>query len=188
VYLAPFPDLPREKPLSELDKPMQNKLWDGLCGDNEFRRQHVLTVFKQHAEQAAYLAKEKVRPVTQKQSQQVENWIKQLDDDSADVRDTAGDELRKVAHEFEPLLSATTRKSAPGEIKNRLSRILTAMRDPEEPLQPSAALRSDLAGISLLKYLGTEDAKKALEGLAEGAAGTRVTDEASAALKEFGRK
>jgi hypothetical protein len=117
----------------------------------------------------------------------VEGWIKQLED-RAGVRDKASAELTKVAHDFEPLLRDAAKKSAPGEVKNRLTRILTQMRDPEGPLEPSAAFRSDLAGIRLLKYLGTKDARKVLEGLAAGAAGARVTNEAALALKGLGRK
>jgi hypothetical protein len=59
---------------------------------------------------------------------------------------------------------------------------------PLAPLLPSAALRSDLAGIGLLKHLGTAEAKKVLERLAAGAPGVRVTEEAARALKEVGER
>lgn len=183
VYLAPFPQLPKEKLLPELDVPKQQELWEGLCSASEFRRQHVLQIFKEHAEQAAHLVKERVRPVSPKRLQEVAALLGLLEDDSAAVRDQAVADLKGVALEFESLLSAALEKAPAGETKNRLTRIFKQMTDPEDPLLPSVSLKEDLAGIMLLKILGTENARKVLESLAAGAAGARVTDEAAAALR-----
>ena len=57
--------------------------------------------------------------------------------------------------------------------------VLGQMKEADTP----ASLTSDLRGIDLLHRLNTPAARKALEALAAGAAGARVTLEAAAALK-----
>jgi hypothetical protein len=57
--------------------------------------------------------------------------------------------------------------------------VLNTIRDQATP----AELHSDLRGIELLETLATPPARKALEALADGAAGARITMEAASALK-----
>src|SRR5262249_23720126 len=57
VFLAPFPEMPKERVFDELDVLVQRYLWDGLCRDNEFRRRSALATLTKHADEAAALAK-----------------------------------------------------------------------------------------------------------------------------------
>ena len=84
-----------------------------------------------------------------------------------------------IGHRFEPLLLTSHATSPPGEVRNRLTTVLKAMRD----APPPDALMSELRVVELLAALNSPDARKMLAALAAGAAGSRLTEAAKAALQ-----
>jgi hypothetical protein len=177
VYVMPPPKYddnsfgptgPTEKQLAES--------WDGLVGDNEFRKAHEVARLRPHADRVVALAREKVKPVPDLYRQRAEDLIANLD--SPDIRDKVTENLHLMAHDFEPLLESAVEK-AQGETRSRLTAVLKKMKETPPPEKLTTAVRA----VEVLGQLGTPTARKALEELAAGAVGARITAEAAAALE-----
>jgi hypothetical protein len=180
VYLATFPILGDDGlPAGRLTAEDERDLWTGLCSSNLFRRRYVSKILKSHPDQAVQMTEERVKVVPKATRQKIDELIKALDDADFERRDAAVKELRPEAFRFEPLLQETLKAAPAGEVKNRVAFVLNTIRDQATP----AELHSDLRGIELLETLATPPARKALEALADGAAGARITMEAASALK-----
>ncbi|HET6572373.1 MAG TPA: hypothetical protein VFG68_02135 [Fimbriiglobus sp.] len=177
VYVMPFPKYEDNSfgPTGPTDKQLAES-WDGLVGDNEFRKAHEIARLRPHADMVVALAREKVQPVPDLYRQRAADLIDNLD--SPDIRDKVTENLRLMAHDFQPLLESALTK-AKGETRTRLAAVLKETK--ETPL--SAKLTAAVRAVEVLERLDTPAATKALEELAAGAAGAKVTAEAAAALK-----
>jgi hypothetical protein len=112
----------------------------------------------------------------------VQKLLKDLDADDPQQRDQAMQEMQEVAAAFEPLLVKVARDSDPGEVRNRVRRVLGRQREAETP----RALLAQVRAVSLLEQMGTPEARAVLELLAGGAEGARLTQEAKVALEHQG--
>jgi WD40 repeat protein len=183
VYLVSVPELP--DPLVGKGPPAADALallWAGWGSDSELRREYARKWLAAHPDRAVAYAGEQLRPVAEADAKRVAELVKRLDDDDPDVRDKASADLEKVGHAFEPLLVSAHSAAGPGEIRNRLTAVLRKVRESPRP----AELTLQVRGVALLEKLATPAAKELLGGLAKGAAGARLTEEAAAALKRLG--
>jgi hypothetical protein len=184
VYLAPFPTLGGDAiPKEKLTAADLADLWTGLSSTNLFRRRYVTDALKAHAGQAVELVEGKVKSAPVADRERVIGLLKQCEDDDFEVRERAMKGLNDHAHHFEPLLRQTLKAAPAGETRNRVSAVLAAAGAGPTP----AGLTADLRGLELLEKLATPAARKLLASLAGGAAGARVTAEASSALKRLAK-
>ena len=175
--MLPAP-VPESGPLSAKDL---DTLWHAWSGTNEISRDFSGKAFKLRTGQAVDLLKTKLIPVPESRVARAAELIKQLDDDNVDIRDKASKELGLDAHPIEPLILSAFAASKPGEVRNRLTIVKNAIAASPR----STDLILQLRGIALLEYVGGSAAEVELKRLATGAAGTRVTEEALAAVKRM---
>jgi hypothetical protein len=179
LYLTPAPVLhPLPRPKSELSEAAAAAVWKGIGSDNLFRRNYCAEVLTAQPALALELARAKLKPVPAAEGERVGKWIKDLDDDNANVRDAAQVELQKVGWQFETAIKEARKAAQPGETRNRLTAVLRVVSESEYP----ADLIADLRAVAFLAGLKSTEANKHLKTIASGAAGAKLTSEASAVL------
>jgi len=185
LYLTPFPKLAPLLPDRDGLTPQQlDEWWAALSSENEFRRRYAVRAFVARPDDAVSAAAARVKSEPQIGRARVADLIETLDADDPNIRDKAQAELDTHAHRFEPLAVATLKGAPAGEVRNRLTSVLAKVkRSPSPP-----GLVADLRTVELLEELETPAAKKLLTELAAGAAGSRLTDEAAAAIKRLNGK
>lgn len=131
-----------------------------------------------------WLLRNDLEPPAEASPQRIKRLIADLDAEQFDVRQRAGLELTKLGDwSVAPLRRALAEKP-PLEMKRRIERLLQDL----DPSLPNADRLLALHAVDLLERIGTADAWKILERLADGAAANPVTPEAKAALKRLGRR
>jgi hypothetical protein len=183
VYVTPAPVLSPAGGLGggDLSPAELESAWAGAVADNLFRREHSLKVLGMRPKQTMVLAETKLKPMPEAEGKRVTELVTKLDDDNADVRDAATADLHKVAHQFEPYLRMAQKAAKPGEVRNRLIRVVQKLMETKPPPELVAELR----GIALLEQLRNAEARTLLEKLAGGFPSARITNEAAAALKRL---
>jgi hypothetical protein len=135
-------------------------------------------------EQAVELLARRLRPIESLTPRQLESLVADLDDRRYAVRERAVQRLATLAEAAQPVLRKI-HEGEPGlEMKRRVEKLLARLEGP-----PSPERLRFLRGTLVLEYIGTEDARRALQRLAEGRPGAVETEEARAALSRLqGRK
>jgi hypothetical protein len=175
-------DMPRQRhePLPrELGAEQLEALWADLAVDNDFRLQRVIAGLRAAPTHTVPFLAKKLHPVPGAQLQRVKGLLKDLDDDNAEKRDQAMTSLQQEAAAFEPLLAEVRRDAEPGEVRNRVERILGRQRAAAVP----RPLLTELRAVTILEQIGSAQARAVLRALAGGAAGARLTEEARQALE-----
>ena len=136
---------------------------------------------------ATFLAK-RLAPIPRSEDhglgKRIERWIGDLSAKAPATRETALNDLLANMDDAEgPILraakSATPSKPSP-ELDPLMKRVFERRHSPER-------LRADRA-LAVLEYLGTDEARKVLKGIADGAPGHWLTGEAVAALRRIEKK
>jgi Tol biopolymer transport system component len=124
-----------------------------------------------------------LRPVESVSTRKVLQLIGSLDSDQFAERDNAQRELEKL-HELaeEELRKALERKPSP-EARSRIDHLLGKLDELKNPVQLRA-----LRAIEVLENIGTSEAKRVLQRLAEGAPEAQQTREARASLERLGKR
>jgi predicted secreted protein len=104
--------------------------------------------------------------------QRFARWIGDLDSDAFPIREKAMLELERLGQAAIPHLRRALGQRTSAEMRWRLERLL-AKEKPEDPTR-DAELRRGLRIVEVLEHIGTSEAKKALELLAERAGSTLV--------------
>jgi WD40 repeat protein len=114
----------------------------------------------------------------------VATLITALDDDEFEVRDRASKELAQMGREAEPLLRATLERDVSPEVQRRIEALLAKLR-----LGDGQACRLRwLRALEVLEQIGTPEARRVVESLAEGTnEAPCVTVEARSALSRMRR-
>jgi WD40 repeat protein len=136
-------------------------------------------------QKAVDLLKQRLKPAPIPPGEaRIRQLIEELDSDKFAVREAASQELRKLGVAAKPLLLEALKKDTPLETRQRVEKLLEGLKD--APLgQLSAETISRIRAIFVLERIGTPDACRVLEILAQGAAGARETAYAQAALKRL---
>jgi HEAT repeat protein len=118
--------------------------------------------------------------------QQIDRFIRNLDDNSFDVRKTATEELGKMEEAPEPKLRQILAGKASLEIRRRVEDLLKEIdRNKREPSPQQLQLPR---AVEVLEHIGTPEAKVILERLTQGTPGLRLTEDAKASLERMTKK
>jgi hypothetical protein len=152
-------------------------LWATLARSDAPAAWEALWHLLDHPPEATALLASRLKPAGGRDTAE---QIARLDDDRYPVREAASKTLAGRAEAVEDDLRLALRKPKSEEQRIRLEALLGKL-DPATP--PEGEHLRALRAVWLLERLGTPEAKKLLERLAGGAAGSRVTREAKAALE-----
>jgi hypothetical protein len=178
-------DMPhgRHEPLPhKLSSEQLETFWGDLTVENDFRLQRVLAGLRSAPTSTVPFLAKKLKPVSEAQRKHILGLLRDLDDEDATKRDQAMEALQKEAAAFEPLLADRRRTAEPGDVRNRIARILNRERTSAVP----RTLLNELRAVAILEQIGSPSARSVLRTLACGAAGARLTVEAQQALDRLG--
>jgi hypothetical protein len=113
----------------------------------------------------------------------LEQFLADLDSDRFAVRQRAGEELEKFGELAGPAFEKVLAGRPSAEVRRQVEK-LAARCAPAGTPERLRALRA----VEVLEYVGTAEARRLLETLAEGAPEARLTREAKASLERLSRR
>jgi RNA polymerase sigma factor (sigma-70 family) len=157
------------------------RAWQGLAakeaGESFKSEGRLLTT---PADAVKFLA-EKIKPAEALDPKQIKGLLADLGSEVFAVRERASKALLGLEHQATPYLEKALKNAESAEVRLRLKRILEH--------QQAAALTSEqirqIRAVMILELIGDGESKNLLKRWAAGAAGARLTVEASAALKRL---
>ena len=136
-----------------------------------------------HPDHSLPLLRRQLRPVPALPPGRIAGWVRDLDADDFQVRETAARELEKAGDLAETALRKAEAETSSLEVRRRVERLLGAVERGTSP----DALRQ-VRAVEVLEHAGTAEARELLEVLSRGAAEARATREARAALIRLERR
>jgi WD40 repeat protein len=158
--------------------------WKALADDDAKAANRAVWQLAKMPARSLPLLSERVRPVPRVAAGRIRRLIADLDDDDFDVRARATAALQELGDVAEPALRKAVRQSASEEVRRRAEDLLTKLA---APVPPAAQLRL-LRALAVLEAVGTAEARRLLESLADGEPEARLTQEARAALDRLARR
>lgn len=160
--------------------------WAELAGADAMRAYRSTAVLGAVPAQTLALLRDRLRPVaglTAGQQKQLEQWLRDLDDDQFQVRQHASAELGRLG---EPVRGPLTRLLAGDpslEVRRRALRLLEGL----DSVGLSGGQLAALRAVELLERIGTPEAAAILKTLAGGLPEARLTRDAKASLERLER-
>jgi WD40 repeat protein len=156
-------------------------LWNDLGGEPAKAYQAIGALSAKPKETLEWV-QGRVRPAAGADLKTINKLIADLENDKFDVRQKASEELEKLGELAEPALQKVLDGKPSLETRQRVERILETRRFPQPP---SADVLRTLRVMRILAEIGTPEARKLLQTLAEGAPGAAQTREAQAVLNRL---
>jgi WD40 repeat protein len=156
-------------------------LWGALRGDDAAAAESAAWALAARPGPGAALLAERLRPAAPVDPARVASLIADLDSPRFAVRERASAELRSLGAKAEPALKEALRRRPTAEVRCRIDAL---MRGKNES-RPSPELLRARRAIGVLERIGTDEARRVLEGLAGGAPGAAETEQARAAARRL---
>ncbi len=142
-------------------------LWGALRGDDSAAAESAAWSLADRPGPATALLAERLRPAALADPSRIASLIVDLDSPRFATRERASAELGRLGMKAEPALKAALRGRPTPEVRYRIERLLG---EPSATIPSPERLRS-LRAIGVLERIGTDEARRVLEGLAGGASG-----------------
>jgi WD40 repeat protein len=177
-----------------LSRKQLEDLWRDLASDSAATSYEAICTLVQCSARAVLFLAEHLQqagwpalsgPVSEK----VVQLIRQLDDEDFDVRKSATTKLTLLAEEAEPALREVLTTSPSSELRRRAALLVERIEGCRSSM-PTLSLRElhMLRALEVLEHIGSSEARKALEQLAQASPESRLTDEAKAALGRLAKR
>jgi hypothetical protein len=176
--------LERRAPAGSGPKEME-RWWTDLPSDMLKARQSTWALVRLPRETIPFL-NEKLRPAklpTKPDMERFERLIRDLDSDDFQVREKATQELEKAIENAEPSLRLALEGKPSLDVQRRIERLL----DKQGATVTEERTRT-VRALEVLEEMNTPEARKLIEGLAKGAPGAWLTQEAKASLERLAKR
>jgi hypothetical protein len=176
ILLWPLPRTGSARPARRLSAEELRSLWTDLASDDGARAFRAMRAL--HAAPASTVEhlRANLQPIRVPDAGRVKRLLADLDADTFEVREQTSRQLAQIAEGAEPLLRQALREGPSLEARRRLQRLLDALAvDSPERWRCARA-------VEVLEWLDTNESRRLLEELADGAADAQLTREAKAAL------
>jgi hypothetical protein len=158
-------------------------LWEDLAKDDAAKAYAAIVRMVADGSTTIAALKDRLRPVRPADPERLARLLKELNSDDFAVRESAGRKLEKLGDQAGPAVrQALGRPGLSLELRRRLEALSTALDEID-----GERLRL-LRSVEVLELAGTEEARELLKTLAAGAEGTRLTEEAKAALTRLAKR
>jgi WD40 repeat protein len=157
-------------------------LWDNLGGDARKAHAAVWALVGAPETAVAHINR-RLRPAGGEDPERIRRRIAELDSKEFAVREAAFRELERIDLEAEAAMRQVLRGNPPLEVRRRIEALLGRMRTVQSP-----EVLQKIRAVQVLEYVGSASAREALRELARGAAESRLTRDAKAALDRLGRR
>jgi hypothetical protein len=155
--------------------------WGHLHGSDGARAYRALWALAASPAQALPLLRKELRPAAPRGGAQIRKWVAELDDRRFAVREMALVELKRAGHQAWPALRKVLQGKPSLELRMRVMQLLG---EADRPFPNGERLRQTRS-LELLERMGTPEARRLLEEIADGAPDAWLTLEAQAALRRF---
>jgi hypothetical protein len=156
-------------------------LWRDLTGTNAPRAQEALGQLLLVPEQTVQLLSRKLTPVAAVEKDKAARLVRQLEDDAFARREQARKELLGLSDLAGPALQAALESKPAVDLKRQLEELLDEIRPGQAAPYRGAVSRS----IALLEKIGSMEARRLLQRLADGAPNAYLTNQAQEALQRL---
>ncbi len=173
---------PAGEPLPR-DKDGLTVLWEELANREATAAWQAMVRVIRDPEQGVPWLRERIRQVKLLGPKEIAQLIRDLDNDSFDVREKATVTLEKLGKEVEEDVKRALAGNPTPEMKSRLERILEMIKDGGPPVEKIRMIRV----LEVLERIGTPAARDQLAVMAKDPAGVWLPDRARAALQRLKR-
>jgi WD40 repeat protein len=168
----------------ELNSAKLAELWSDLASKDAVRAQQAVAEMIQAPDAALPFLEKSLPPVPPAKMAHIAALIADLDHEQFVRRGKASRELEKIGEPAVPALRKTLKTKPTLEVRKRITALLDAID--EQPFSPDG-LRA-IRALQVLESIGTRKTRRLLDGLADGAANARLTQEAKASLQRVERR
>jgi hypothetical protein len=155
-----------------------------LEGDDVLKAHRAIRSLAAAPEQAVPLVKARLRPVAPVAPARLARLIAQLDSDQFPAREEATRELERLGEAAGAALRQALAETSSPEVRKRAKRLLERLASQALVAGQTRQVRA----LKVLEHSGTPESQRALEVLARGAPGARLTREANASLERLARR
>jgi hypothetical protein len=171
---------PERAPAGALSDKALQRLWEDLAAEDAPRAWQAVCLLASSPGVSVPFLRGQLRPAAGPDARQVARLIADLDSDRFEVRREAAEGLEKLGELAAPaLLKALTAPSA--EVRRKADALLAKI----DSLSPAPDRLRALRAVEALEHAGTPEARRLLEALSRGAAGSRLTREARLSLERL---
>jgi WD40 repeat protein/beta-lactamase regulating signal transducer with metallopeptidase domain len=163
---------------AELPAARAEAIWNDLAGADAARSFRGVLDFASAPRQAVPFLSERLKPAARIDPKKIAGWIAELDSEKFAVRKEAAANLVKVGEQAVPALQKVLATSPPLETRKRVEELLDRLTGGTLTTEQLRVVRA----VEALERMGTPEARRLLQVLAEGAPGALPTREAQAAL------
>jgi dipeptidyl aminopeptidase/acylaminoacyl peptidase len=171
---------PNEPPLSLSDEEV-TILWNNLAGEDASKAHQTIWRLVAAPKSAVHFLRKRLAPAVAVDRHEVVRLIADLNSAHFAVREEARAELEKFGERARTYLRNRLEEQPSLEVRLRIEKLL---RKAEQPSPES--LRA-LRAVEVLEHIGSFEAMRVLQTLAQGAADSHVTREAQASFDRLGR-
>jgi WD40 repeat protein len=168
----------------DADAETVKRLWADLAEADAARAYKAVTALSALAKPTVTWMKEQLHPARGEDQSHITKLISDLDDEEFDVRKKAFEELSNLGNQARPALKKALEGTPSAEVRKQSEELLERLAPGQVSL--SGDTLREVRAIEVLETIGTPESRAILEALSRGAGGTRLTEEAAAALKRLG--
>lgn len=161
----------------------REKCWQALADAEVPKTYRALVELSAVPEQTVPLLRQRLQPARPPDPLLLARLLADLDSDRFEVRDKATRQIESIGELAEPAL----RKALAGKPSLELRRRVEQLLDDVQPSHSREQMRA-LRAVEVLEYIGTPEARRLLDTLADGAPEARLTREAKASLARLARQ
>lgn len=170
------------KPAGPLDRGEVAALWESLV-DTE-KAQNAIWQLTRAPEMAVAQIRQHVKPIPRTDAKVIARLVADLDADDFDAREKASQQLERLGELAVDTLRKKLDDKPSLEVHRRIEALLERLDGPDLSGEKLRSVRA----VEVLELLRTPEARTVLESLARGADGSRLTQEARAALARLGEQ
>jgi hypothetical protein len=154
------------------------RVWSGLADIDAASSYKLMRDLMAAPQEAVTLLGKRLSTVAPVRTAVIERLVADLDDDTFEVREKSSRRLSELGEAARPALSSALTRQPSAEARRRIKELLDALDAPAD----GERLRL-LRAVEVLESIGTPEARRVLERLAEGETHALLTREAKAALR-----
>jgi len=161
------------------------RLWTDLAGEDAAKGHRAVWTLAAVPSKAVPFLKDHLHPVAPVDAKEVQRLIADLDSEQFAVRAAAGKKLAALGELAEPALSQALEGKPSLEVRKRLEALRANAVLAGRGLVRSAEVLRTLRAMRALEAIGTSEARKVLQTLADGDPAARSTRQAREALRRL---
>jgi WD40 repeat protein len=159
-------------------------VWKDLAHPDAKKGRRAIETLIAAPEQAVPLLRERLRPAQLPDAKKLAAWIADLGSDDFERRQQAEQELDRLDEAAGPALQKAVAAKVPLEARRRIEGLLKKLNSADLSAETLRSVRA----VQVLETIGSKEAQAILQALADGAVGSRLTQDANTSLERLGKR